>query len=317
MEQNIRYTETLYAIASGKIINFMRETNSDELGEAMKATQLYQQLEKDFITPEMSDDWVQYMGPVADFLCNSFKERSMGLVCDFATEVKKVYTAVFPSREVMQRILDDGVQNAMLFVHHPSIWDIRKAPDVFQQMDRKLLEQFKERRISIYNLHVPLDNFGEYSTTVSLAKALGIKPETPFAPYFGAMSGVFGKTDIATVQELKEKFEAVVGHQVSLYPYGEGEIDDGTVALVAGGGNDVNSLREIADAGVNVFVTGIAVKNDHSKEAHEFAEKHKISILGGTHYSTEKFACMAMVDYFEKIGLPSEFVEGKPVMEDM
>ena len=141
----------------------MRET--EESSEAMKATQLYQQLEEDFVTAEMSDDWVQYMDSVADFLCDNFKGRSMGLVCDFAAEVKKVYTAVFPSREVMQRILDDGAEGAMLFVHHPSIWDIRKAPDVFQQMDRDLLEQFKEKRISIFNLHVPLDNFGEYSTT--------------------------------------------------------------------------------------------------------------------------------------------------------
>lgn len=295
----------------------MKEINLSEQVEAMKATQLYQQLEKDFITPEMSDDWAQYMDSVADFLCDNFKERSMGLVCDFATEIKKVYTAVFPSREVMQKILDDGTQDAVFFVHHPSIWDIRKAPDVFQQMDRDLLQQFKDRRISIYNLHVPLDNFGEYSTTVSLAKALGIEPEKPFAPYFGALCGVFGKTDIATVQELREKFEAAVGHQVSLYPYGEREVKDGTVALVAGGGNDIDSLKEIAEAGINVFVTGIAVKNDHSKEAHEFAEKHGISILGGTHYSTEKFACIAMVGYFEKIGLPSEFIEGKPIMEDM
>jgi len=283
----------------------------------MKATQLYQQLEKDFITPEMSDDLSQHMSSVADFLCPNFKKRSMGLVCDFAAEIKKVYTAVFPSREVMQRILDDDVQDAMLFVHHPSIWDIRKAPDVFQQMDRDLLEQFRERRISIYNLHVPLDNFGDYSTTVSLAKTLGIEPEESFAPCLGALCGVFGKTDIATVQELKERFEVAIGHQVNLYPYGEGKIKEGTVALVAGGGNDVPFLKEVAKAGINVFVTGIAVRNSHSEKAHEFAEKHKISILGGTHYSTEKFACMAMVDYFEKIGLPSEFIEGKPVMEDM
>ncbi|MBU1177090.1 Nif3-like dinuclear metal center hexameric protein [Patescibacteria group bacterium] len=156
----------------------------------MKATKLYQHLEKDFITSEMSDEWAQHMDSVVDFFSENFKKRSMGLVCDFATEINKVYTAVFPSKEIMQRILNDGTQDAMFFVHHPSIWDIRKAPEVFQQMDRELLKQFKDRRISIYNLHVPLDNYGEYSTSVSLAKALGIKPEKAFAPYFGALAGV-------------------------------------------------------------------------------------------------------------------------------
>jgi len=283
----------------------------------MKATKLYQQLEKDFITPKMSDEWTQCVGPITDFLSDNFKERSMGIVCDFAAKINKVYTAVFPTREIMQKILDDSAQDAMLFVHHPCIWDIRKAPKVFQPMDKKLLQQFKDRKISIYNLHTPLDNFSEYSTSVTLAKALGIKIEKPFAPYFGALCGVLGKTSLATVQNLRRKFQETIGHKVGLYSYGNNDIKDRAVAVVAGGGNEVDILEEIAKAGINTFVTGITVKNDHSEKAHEFAEKHKINILGGTHYSTERFACIAMCDYFKKVGLPSEFIKGKPVMEDM
>lgn len=283
----------------------------------MEATKLYEILEKDFITPELSDDWAPHMSSVSDFLSENFKKRSMGLVCDFAKEINKVYTAVFPSREVMQKILDDGTKDAMLFVHHPSIWDIRKAPEIFQQMDRDLLQQFKDRRISIYNLHVPLDNFGEYSTSVSLAKALGIKPEKSFAPYMGSMCGVFGKIDTETVQDLRKRFQNAVGHEVSLYNHGNDEIKNKTVAVVAGGGNEKDILEEIAKEGINTYVTGVTIKNDFSKEAHDFAKEHKINVLGGTHYSTEKFACISMADYFKKAGLPSEFIEGKPVMEDM
>jgi putative NIF3 family GTP cyclohydrolase 1 type 2 len=283
----------------------------------MEAKKLYEQLEKDFIKSGLSDEWAKYMGEVEDFLSDNFKKRSMGLVCDFAEKVDRVYSAVFPSKEVMQRILDENVQDAMLFVHHPSIWDIRKAPEVFQQMDRDLLQKFKDRRISIYNLHVPLDNFSEYSTSSTLAEALGINPEKSFAPYFGSMCGVFGKTDIATVQDLRKRFQKAVGHEVSLYNYGENEIKDRTVAVIAGGGNDADMLEEIAKAGVNTFVTGITVKNDHSKKEHDFAEKHRINVLGGTHYSTERFACEKMCKYFEKLGLPCEFISGEPVLEDM
>jgi len=283
----------------------------------MKAKVLYQRLEKDFIKPGLTDEWMQHMASVADFLSDNFKKRSMGLVCDFAVEVNIVYTAVFPSRAVLQRILDDDVRDAMLFVHHPSIWDIREAPEVFQQMDRELLQQLRERRISIYNLHVPLDNYGEYSTSVSLARALGIKPKRSFALYFGGLCGVFGVTDLTTVQELKERFESAVRHKVKLYPYGSAKIENKVVAVAAGGGNSVEILEEIANAGINTFVVGISAKNDYSKKAHDFAEKHKINVLGGTHYSTERFACIAMVEYFKKLGLPSEFIEDAPVMEDM
>ena len=283
----------------------------------MKAIQLYQELEKDFITSEMSDVWARFMDSISDFLSENFKKRSMGIVCDFATEVNKVYTAVFPSKEIMQKILDDGTQNAMLFVHHPSIYDIRNAPKIFQQMDRELLQQFKDRKISIYNLHVPLDNFSEYSTSVTLAKALGINPEKSFAPYFGSLCGVFGKTNSATIQDLRKKFQEAAGHKVSLYNYGNNEIKDRTVAVIAGGGNEIELLKDIAKAGINAFVTGITVKNEHYTKAHEFAEKHRINILGGTHYSSEKFACISMVNYFKKVGLPSEFIEDKPIIEDM
>ena len=282
----------------------------------MKAIKLYQRLEKDFITPEMSDEWVERMDSIADFLSENYKKRSIGLVCDFATEINKVYTAVFPSERVMRKILADKAQAAMLFVHHPMTWDIRKSPEVFGAMERKLLAQFKDEKISIYNLHVPLDNFGEYSTSVTLSQALGIVPQKPFAPYFGALAGIFGKTDCATVSDLKKTFKKAVGHEVKSYNYGNNEIKNKIVAVVAGGGLD-ETIEEIAQNRVNVLVTGVASKNDYSKKAHEFAEKHKISVLGGTHYSTEKFACMAMIDYFKNIGLPALFIEDKPIMEDM
>lgn len=283
----------------------------------MKAIKLYQQLEKNFIVSGLSDEWAEDVNSITDFITDNFKKRSMGLVCDFTTEINKVYTAVFPSEEVLLRILNDGVQDAMLFIHHPAIWDIRKAPNVFQQINKKLLQQFKDRRISIYNLHVPLDNYGEYSTSVSLAQALEIRPEKAFASYFGSLSGVFGRTDIETIQDLRGKFKEIVGHDVSLYNYGDNKIKNKIVAIIAGGGNETKALKEIAESGINTFITGITIKNNHSKEAHEFAEKHGINILGGTHYSTEKFACINMCDYFKKAGLPSEFIEDKPVMEDM
>lgn len=283
----------------------------------MKASILYGQLEKDFIKPGLSDDWAQHMESVFDFLTDNFKQRSMGLVCDFASEIIKVYTAVFPSDKVMQAILEKNETNGVLFVHHPAIWDIRKAPEVFQQMSRQLLEEFKKKEIAIYNLHVPLDNYGKYSTSVTLAESVEIIPEKPFAPYFGAFAGIFGETKCLDVEDLKNKFQQAVGHTVSLYEYGDKEIRNKRVALVAGGGNNVDVLEEVYKEGVNTFITGITIENSHSQAAHQFAKEYKINILGGTHYSTEKFSCMAMCDYFTSLGLSAEYIEDNPIMEDL
>jgi putative NIF3 family GTP cyclohydrolase 1 type 2 len=283
----------------------------------MKAAKLYAQLEKDFITPSLSDEWAKYMGSIADFLSDNFKQRSMGLVCDNSAEIKKVYTAVFPSDNVMQSILDRGEPEIMLFVHHPSIWDITKAPAAFQQMDRGLLEKFRERRISIYNLHVPLDNFSKYSTSSTLAKVLGLTALRPFLEYYGGLAAVFGKTQYSIVQEMKEKFTAVLGHRTILYQYGTDEIKNGVVAVAAGGGNLIQVHEEIAREGVNLLITGITIRNSYTQKTHDYAREKKINILGGTHYTTEKPACQAMCDYFKKLGLPSEFIEGAPGLEDL
>ena len=68
----------------------------------MEAKKVYEKLDHDFITENLSDDWAQYMGEIDEFLCDNFKERSMGLVCDNASEIDFVYCAVFPMPEVMQ-----------------------------------------------------------------------------------------------------------------------------------------------------------------------------------------------------------------------
>ena len=282
----------------------------------MKAVELYERLERDFVNNNMRDEWAKYMGEIGDYLSVNFKERSMGLVCDFAEEIKKVCTAVFPSDDIMRKIIDDGIKDAMLFVHHPSIWDIRSTP-IFQQMKRELLDKFRENRISIFNYHVPLDNFGGYSTSKTLADALDIEIEKPFAQYYGGLAGIIGKTKCKTVKELNNKFSQVAGHETKIYLYGDDDIKSGRVAVVAGGGNDIDTVSEMIENKVNLLITGITAKSEYSSEIHKFEQENRINILGGTHYSTEKFACIKMCGYFNKLGLESIFLEDEPIFEDM
>ncbi|MEG0307513.1 MAG: Nif3-like dinuclear metal center hexameric protein [Clostridium sp.] len=282
----------------------------------MRSSELYSHLEKDFITKGMRDDWSRFMGQVEEYISMNFKERSMGIVCDFSDEINKVYSAVFPTKEILQSIVDDGITDAMLFLHHPSIWDIRRKKP-FYQMDRALLEKFRENRISIYNLHVPLDNFGEYSTSKTLADALDIEIEKPFKAYCGALSGVIGKSKYKTMEELHNKFSKVLGHDTSLYLYGDSNIKDGRIAIVAGGGNNKDTIYEMVENDINILITGITTNNESYSEVHKLEQKECINVLGGTHYSTEKFACKKMCTYFEKLELVSTFIEGEPVYEDM
>jgi len=213
--------------------------------------------------------------------------------------------------------LINSTENAMLFVHHASIWDLRKSPVGFYNMNASLLEKLREKRISIYCLHVPLDNFSDYSTSKSLADALGLEIVKPFVKYRGSLSGVIGKTKCKTIEELQKVYSDTVGHETKLYKYGDSVIKDNNVGVCAGGGNNVFVVEELLENDIKVLITGVSVKNDHSAETHALEEKNKINVIGGTHYSTEKFACIAMCKYFTGLGLKAEFIKDSPCMEDI
>ena len=283
----------------------------------MTAQNLYQYLDNDFIKPGLSDEWFKYMTELEPFICENFKTRDMGLVCDFTEIIERVYTAVFPSENVLQKIINNNSHNALLFVHHASPWDLKKSTVGFYLMDASLLESLRERHIAIYCLHTPLDNYSEYSTSKTLADALGIAITNPFAEYSGGLAGVIGTTKCGTIREQHKIYSEVVGHETKLYQYGDNEISENRVAVCAGGGNQTFVMQEMLENNVTLLITGITLKSEISAEAHEFAKNNHINVIGGTHYSTEKFACMAMCNYFSKLGLPAEFIEGEPCFEDM
>jgi len=282
----------------------------------MKAIDLYKQLENDFVKPEMVEDWYNYMADIEAYICDNFKNRSMGLLCDFATEINKVYTAVFPSDKVLTKVLADGTTDAMIFLHHPEVWDTSKDPEkAFYHMNTKLLDKLRERRISLFNFHYPLDNYSEYSNSKTLAEAMGITIEKPFDELSGALCGVIGTTACKNINELNDKYSQTVGHETKLYQYGESEVSK--VAVVAGGGNGVETLEQVIENGVKVLITGLSLENSYSKEAHKLERENGINLLGGTHYSSEKFGCIAMCGYFQKLGLEAEFIHDNPCMSDL
>jgi putative NIF3 family GTP cyclohydrolase 1 type 2 len=287
----------------------------------VKAIDLYNRLEKDFVLPEITENWyadTENMSVFDEFICDNFKQRSLGLLCDFTEEIKKVYTAVFPSDKALTKILGDGVTDAMLFVHHPLVWEIGKKPgNAFHPISVELLKKLKENRISLFNFHLPLDNYGEYATTKRLSDALGIKIEKAYNRYNGALCGIIGSTACKNVHELNEKYSQVVGHRTKLYQYGETEIANGKVSICAGGGNDLDVVEDLIKEGVRVHITGISIESPWTVESHSLERKHKINLLGGTHYSSEKFACMAICEYFNGLGLQSEFIADVPCLEDL
>jgi len=284
----------------------------------MKAVELYDKIKDDFIKDTIKDmDWALRMPGLDKYLFPLFKQNGgIGLMCDFTDEINKVYTTVFLSEKVLSKILNENVSNVMLFSHHPTNWDLKEHNGNYP-VEEKYIAKLKERNISLYILHHPLDNFGEYSTCATLANQLGITVEKPAFLFYGVLCGVIGRTDCKTVDELHERYSQVVGHKTSLYQYGSKDIYGEKVAVCPGGGNFIGIINEMLDNSITTLITGVTIVNEWSREVHAFEKKNGINLLGGTHYSSEKYAMMEICNYFNKLGLPSEFIEDEPDLFDL
>ena len=54
------------------------------------------------------------------------------------------------------------------------------------------------------------------------------------------------------------------------------------------------TVAELLENNIKVLVSGVTVNNEVFSEVHKLEKANKINVLGGTHYSTEKFACQKM-----------------------
>ena len=100
-----------------------------------------------------------------EYISDNFKKRYMGILLDNSQGINSVYTAVLPSNNVLNKILELSKEDVLLVTHHPMIWDIRNTP-VFQDINPALLPTLKQQKISIYTIHVPLDKNGENNSIV-------------------------------------------------------------------------------------------------------------------------------------------------------
>ena len=284
----------------------------------MRAEEVIQSLNKKFeIDDVIEGEWSSF--DLGDFATENFNTTWKGIVLDNAKEINKVFTAVFPSEPVLERIIASGVEDVLLFTHHPMIWDHSVDGFPFRNIPRNYLEVLKENRISLYTLHAPLDRNGPYSVSVSLAHALELETEREFFEYDGYKVGIIGKTECTSYFDLSTKVKDTVGHLLKIHVYGAGEQFNQKVAVVAGGGNFPEVIEELAETDVKFYITGVTKKNPNwepSLRFHELCQENNITVIAATHYSTEKFACIAIQKFFDELGLENEFVEDEPSFED-
>jgi len=284
----------------------------------MNAKELYEKIGRDFEIEKYRDDWsfVEFN----EFINPDFKERYIGVMLNNAVEIEKVYTSTFPDMAVLDNILGRNEKDILLLCHHAMGYDPTLEGFPFYNIPVSYLKKLKERRISFYVMHIPLDKNGIYSTSVNLAKELQLPIAGEFCEYLGCKVGVICETAFTKLTDFALHVENIIGHAIKVRQYGAEIIERKIVAVAAGGGCIDFVADELAALGINTFLTGCTrpiPSFEPNMEFHRIAKQARINLVGATHYSTEKFACMAMVEYFTGLGIEAEFVEGTPCMEDL
>jgi putative NIF3 family GTP cyclohydrolase 1 type 2 len=119
------------------------------------------------------------------------------------------------------------------------------------------LDQMSEAKIALYVLHAPLDCHPGISTSGSLADGLGLKRAGVFAPYVGRHSGVIGEQSPEPFASFADRVRQLceipsfVPDQVRF----NGRMVS-RIAIVAGGGDDVDDLVEAQELGADTVLAG-------------------------------------------------------------
>ena len=287
----------------------------------MKRDDLVRELDCYFwIADVRNDDWsdifeVLYPEPYwRDYVEPGYEGRWNGLMVRGSDKVERVATCVFPTPEIVDGLDDD----TFLFSEHP----IDDAPgDLFTGLPRETFERMRDRGIGLYHAHGPLDHHPDVSPSRLLAGALGIEE---FEEYFPIADGIPGAAAVVgecglSVGGIADRLRDVLGPEIPVRVLAGAGREAGRVAIVAGGGAQVDMLEESLARGCTTYVTGNAASPcpvpdvRASVEAfNELAAERGVAVVDGTHYGTEKLPQLAMVEWFRARGLEARFVPGRP-----
>lgn len=274
---------------------------------------LKNQLDDFFGVHDYPDDGWDFNAISLSFMESSFLSNKLGLMIKNSDHIDSVYTAVFPDEKVLDKILSEKKPNSLLFTHHPKIWDSSMETSPFREIDEWYLQKLKDNKISIYALHTPLDMNGEYSTSYNLAKALDFEILSDFYLSQGIYKGVLCKSHLKSFEELENHIRGKFQHPIGSSTNGDSEIMDGKICIVSGGGMIPKVIDEMHESGINTYITGAILTNKAFRNSQEFCrriKREKINVIMGSHHTTEKYACIRMVEFFGRMGLQSQFIEG-------
>ena len=212
-------------------------------------------------------------------------------------EITKIVFAVDASLESFRRAAEAGA--GMLFVHHGLFWG---NPQRLKGVLRQRIKFLLDHNLSLYGVHLPLDQHPSMGNNAALAEILGIENPRPFGSYHGRMIGYKGQLAQAlSTDEASRRIGFMGRPPLSVFPFGKQKNES---AAVVSGGAAMNALEAI-DEGIDLYVTG---ESSHSVYHH--AMEGKLNFIAGGHYSTEVWGVRRMMEATAlQLHIDTEFID--------
>jgi putative NIF3 family GTP cyclohydrolase 1 type 2 len=267
-----------------------------------------------------NDDWSPafenvYSTPYwRDYVEPGYEGKWNGLMVRGVDEVERVATCVFPSDSIIAGLKP----GTLLFSEHPL--DFADEPG-FLPLARESLAALKEQTCGFFHAHAPLDMHPEVSPSRLCAEGVGLDALEEYYPIADGLPGgaaIVGNSGLS-LEAVAEAFRVYLGPEIKVHVITRPRNEAGRVAVVAGGGADVDILQASIDRGCQTYVTGNAATNcrldwvqEKVRAFRQLADKADVALIDAMHYGMEKPPQLAMVSWFRRLGLPAEFVPDGP-----
>lgn len=222
-----------------------------------------------------------------------------GLMIRGASEVKQVYMAVFPTDHVLEKFIAASQKGDLLFMHHPLLMECGdpngKWGEGFVPIKETYIQQMKQKELSVYTCHVPMDYHSGLGTSAAIVKQL--QAEITDGLLKSSKNGndlvLIGNIEKTSTRQLQSKLKKIF--DIPYVDFEGKQLEDiEKIAIVAGCGDKVAWMQEAEEKGVQAYITGeihCHIDNEYGKQKYnqmkEYAAGTSMSLVGVSHSASE------------------------------
>lgn len=201
-----------------------------------------------------------------------------GFFNEYDRSIKRIGYAVNFTPEIIEKA--HLLRVDFLITHHPSM----------SELNEECYKILKAYNIIHAFFHAPLDD-ADFGNSHSIANALGLINCRKIIPYqYDYYWGITGElTEKATYEKLLSQLSIILKETVKGYKNKDSLIHK--VCINAGGGDDINKLKEALDHQCDVYITG-----GYHLDFQLYAKYRGINLMIGSHTNTELMGIQNLIN---------------------